>query len=1119
MMKKSTLYLFVLVVLASNFSIAQTWREDMQIDGANFYDIQKKYAKEFKKAEKEMRKNVRRGKKENEEQDGEYQMYKRWENFIEPRVAPTGELPNPMIAYLEMNDFNKRYPATSYKTLGNWTALGPFVRNAQNNVHGLGRINSTTVDPTNPNKIYVASASGGIWSTSDGGATWANNTDELPVLGFTNIVIDPQNTNILYASSGDGDAGDTYGLGVLKSTDGGQSWNTTGLNFLNSNSRIVRKVIMNPNNSNELMAATNVGLYKTTDAAVTWVELRKGNYSDIEYKPGDPNTVYIVSTLFLKSIDGGLTFSVITNGVPASNNVRRLSIAVTPANPDYVYLIAGEAGTNVFEGLYRSSDAGNTFITRSTSPNIMGVNVNGSDTYGQAWYTLPLCVSPTDAELVFCGGLNIWKSTNGGATLTCAANWLGSNGLPYVHGDIHALEYFNGVLYSSDDGGLFTSTDDGASFTDMSSGIVISQFYRLACSQINTDLILTGAQDNSSAMRKNNEWNEIRGGDGMEQLVHVNNPNTLFSASQFGSIGRSTNGGLSFNNILGGLNGTGDWVTPFTMTPGGTFYVAYKDVYRSTNNGGTVTKISNFGVNNFNVLAVSNTDSNYIYCGVGSQLNRTSDGGVSWINVGANIPTGGLTLTYLAFDAVNPMRAWVTCSGFIKGNKVFETNDAGLTWTNISLNLPNLPVNCIAYEAGSNDGLYIGTDVGIYYKNNSMKAWQPFMAGLPNVIVRELEIVYPINKIRAATYGRGIWESDLYNVAPPVVDFISTRKKICVGQSVTFYDASTEGPTSRSWIFIGGTPATSTADSVTVTYTNAGSYDVTLSAANSAGTNTLTKTVYVEVTNNVAPLPFSETFEGTTLLPAGWEMINYDNDFTWQQTTAAGGFGLSAKSILYKNFGNFNSGLKDDIFTINYDFSALTTGELSFDVAYARLLPNLSDSLVVYASEDCGQTFAKIYNKGGSGLKTIAGYVTTNFVPAATEWRKEVININQYAGKPQVMYKFVASSAGGNNLYLDNINISEITGLGINQNSSVQSATISPNPVTDILSLHYDKNNIKGNVTVAIYDSEGRAYMVNAIPDGESNIDLDCSPLNAGIYIAKLSNNGIFHSAYKFTKL
>lgn len=1117
MLKKSTFVLFACAWLIMNTTHAQSWREEIQKDGANFYDIQKKYNEKFKATERQMRKNARLGKAEKNEQDNELMLFKRWENFIEPRVAPTGVLPNPMAAFLEMNEFRKNNPTSLYKTSGNWTAQGPFVRNAQNDIHGLGRLNAIAVDPTNSNKIFVASASGGIWATTDGGINWSNNTDELPVLGFSNLVINPQNTNIIYAASGDGEAGDTYGMGVLKSTDGGQTWNTTGLNFLNSTSRIVRKIIMNENNSDELLAITNTGLYKTIDGANTWIELRKGSYTDIEYKPGDPNTVYMVSTLFLKSTDGGVSFSVISNGTPGSSNVNRLAIAVTPANADYVYLLGGDANNSGFEGLYRSTNSGNTFTTRATSPNVMGWAAAGNDTEGQSWYTLSLCASPTNAELVFTGGVNVWASANGGTTLTCKAHWYGANGLPFVHADIHELAYFGNTLYVSSDGGIFKSTNNGSSFTDLSSGLVISQFYRLACSQTNTDLILAGAQDNSSSIRKNNEWDEIRGGDGMEQLVHVNNANILFSASQYGSIGRSVNGGASFNNILGALNGTGDWVTPFVMSPGGTFYAGYKDVYRSINNGSTYTKISNFGGSNLTLLHVSPSDSNYIYAGRNNTLYRTTNGGTTWTNVGSSVPNNGMTFTYLAFHPTNPLRAWVTCSGYNKGNKIFETTDGGTTWTNISFNLPNLPANCIAYETGSNDGLYIGTDMGAFYKDNSMNNWQPFMNGLPNVIVRELEIVYPINKIRAATYGRGIWESDLYSKSAPSVDFISTRKKICVGQTVTFYDISTEGPTSRLWTFNGGTPSTSTSDSVTVTYANTGTYDVTLDATNSAGTGSLTKTVYVEVTNTVAPLPFSEGFEGNNLLPTGWDLVNRDQDFTWTQTSLTGGFGLSAKCLLYKNFSNFNSGVKDDIITINYDFSALATGELSFDIAHARLLPTLSDSLVVYASEDCGQTFTKIYNKGGSALKTVNGYLNYNYIPTATEWRKEVININQYAGKPQVMFVFVGASAGGNNLYLDNINISEITGAGINQINNAGNVTLQPNPVADILTIQYDKNVLGENITVSIYDTNGKLILEQNAANG--NIEMDLVSMNRGMYVAKISKGGVFHSAHKFTKL
>ncbi|MBK8848519.1 MAG: T9SS type A sorting domain-containing protein [Bacteroidetes bacterium] len=1095
-MKK--MYVVIMLCIMGVTTIkSQSWREDMLKENANFYDVQKKYASIFSKQEKQMRKNVRKAL--TEEEEGGFQIFKRWEYFMEERLAPSGKLPNPMMIYEEMQKFSNQNLLS--KSSGAWVPLGPTLKDANNTVKGLGRINGTAQAVGNSNYLVVASASGGIWTTSNGGVNWETNTDGFPVLGFSNTVIHPQNSQIIYAASGDGEAGDTYGLGVVKSIDGGQSWNLTGLNFGTSKARLTRKLVMHPTNYDELLAATNIGLYKTTDGGITWNEIRKGDYRDIEYKPGDPNTIYAVNDgQFFKTTDGGTSWVTITTGLPATNAVSRLAIAVTPANASYVYLVAGEAGSQGFEGLYRSTNDGTSFTMRSSTPNLLGWSVTGNDNGGQAWYDLAICASPVNAEMVFVGGVNTWRSTNGGSSWACKGHWQGSNGVALVHADIHNLEYFGSNLYSSNDGGVYRSTDDGNTWTDLTSGIEITQFYRLSCSQLNSDMIMAGAQDNNSSRRLNNTWKYMRGGDGMEQLIHTTNTSILFSASQYGSIGRSTNSGASFSNILGNLNGTGDWVTPFVMTPGGTLYVGYSEVYRSTNNGSTSTKISNLSGGNLTLLHVSPSDSNHIICGRQSTLLKTSNGGTTWTNVSQNIPNGNTNFTYAWFHPTNPLRMWVTCSGYIKGAKVFETNDGGATWTNITGNLPNIPVNCIIYENGGSDGLYIGTDAGIFYKNVSLKNWQSFMTGLPNVIVRELEIVYPANKIRAATYGRGVWESELYTLSKPVVDFTASRIKICTGQSVFFSDNSTEAPTSFQWVFSGGTPATATTDTVTVTYNTDGIYDVKLVAQNSAGNDSVIKTALIEVSSASVALPFAHDFEGNTMLPATWALTNPDIDMTWVQTNVAGGFAQSSKSAMYKNFGNYNTATRDFFVTDNYDFSALTTAELSFDVAYARQLPNNNDSLIVYASDDCGLTYSKVYAKGGSGLKTYNAFLSTQFIPVSWDWRKEVVSINQYAGKSQVMFKFEAYSAGGNNLYLDNINLGALSGIGINELQN-QECVLNPNPANGFVNLNCIT---LSNRTIELFDLHGR--MVKQETMSQLNQQFDISRLESGVYFMQITD-------------
>lgn len=174
----------------------------------------------------------------------------------------------------------------------------------------------------------------------------------------------------------------------------------------------------------------------------------------------------------------------------------------------------------------------------------------------------------------------------------------------------------------------------------------------------------------------------------------------------------------------------------------------------------------------------------------------------------------------------------------------------GATWINISASIPNIPVNCIVFMNNSNDGVYIGTDLGVFYKDATLNVWEPFFSGLPNVIVTQLEIYYPTSKIRASTYGRGVWQSDLFvpGSFAPTSAFTVNKRIGCPGSLMQFSDYSTGSPTSWSWDFPGGNPSTSNQQNPTVVYNTAGTYPVTLTVTNGIGNNSATYTNYINIT-------------------------------------------------------------------------------------------------------------------------------------------------------------------------------------------------------------------------------------------------------------------------------
>ena len=733
---------------------AQPWIQNTgQLVTQNFYDIQRAFNNYWKN-------------KNTKERGKGWRPFKRWEWFWGQRVYPTGQFPNPMQLLVESQS---RVCATGNGRLAaaNWTSMGP--NDSPGGYAGLGRLNCVRVNPNNPGVVWVGSASGGLWKTTNDGATWTSNTDELPSLGVTDIAFDPTNPNIMYMATGDGDASDTYSVGVLKSTDGGGTWNTTGLNWVTSQVSVLCRLLIHPTNSNILIAAGS-GIHKTTNGGVSWTQVASGSFRDMEFKPGDPNTIYASgnSGRMTRSTDGGQTWSDASSGLPGS--ASRLALGVSPANPEYVYALVA-ATDNGLRGVYRSTNSGDSWTARATTPNLLGWAIDGSDQGGQGWYDLSIAVSQSNAERLYIGGVNNWKSTDGGITWTIATFWY-NNGPPTAHADQHDLFYVPGtsVLYDGNDGGIYKSTDDGATWPWLGRGLTITQFYRFGNSATNPNVMIAGAQDNGTKRLNGSTWSDALGGDGMEALVDYSDGNILYGELYYGDIYRSMNGGGSFTQITNSLPETGGWVTPYVQDPTDpqTLYVGLVNVWKSTDRGDSWNAISSFATSaNLTIVEVAPSNPDVIYVGTGSTLNKTTNGGISW--QGISNPPGAGTVTYLAIHPSNPDQIWATSSGYSTANKVFFSTNGGTSWTNISGSLPNVPANCIVYQVNSPERVYVGTDIGVYYRDLTTSDWQDYNTGLPNVIVNELEIQYATRKLRAATYGRGVWQSDLVGLQGVVI--------------------------------------------------------------------------------------------------------------------------------------------------------------------------------------------------------------------------------------------------------------------------------------------------------------------------------------------------------------
>ncbi|HYG53316.1 MAG TPA: hypothetical protein VD905_20600, partial [Flavobacteriales bacterium] len=601
MIKKIAIPTLAFTLFAS-LANAQDWVTYKQDPNKNFYETVQEFENYWSTHDK-----TEKGKG--------YKVFRRWQEYMEPRVYPKGDVKQASRAYEEFQKWLVDHPIEDLGTrAAAWTPMGPTGAPIGG---GAGRVNAVRFDPTNSNIVYACTPAGGLWKTTNSGTSWSTNTDQLSIIGCTDIAIDPTNTNIMYLATGDGEAGDTYSIGVLKTTDGGTTWNPSGLSWTVNQGRTISKLLINPSNPAILIAATNVGIYRTTNSGTSWSLVQAGDFKDAEFKPADPTTVYASSDEFWLSTNSGASFTQITSGVPAASTNNRIAIGVTPADPTYVYLIASDNSSG-FLGCYRSTNSGTSFTTRSTSPNILGYSSTGSGTGGQGWYDLAVDVSETNRDVLVVGGINIWRSTNGGTGWTINAHWTGT-GAPYVHADIHDLVFLPGsgsTYWSGNDGGVFRTTNSGTSWSDLSSNLQIAQQYRVGLSAATSNILVTGHQDNGTNKLSGATWSEIYGGDGMDCFIDRTNDNNIFASYVYGDYQRSTTGGASWTNIITGLTGTAAWLAPWHQDPvvSTTLYCGYQNLFKSTNSGTTWTSLAALpGTGSVVEFKVAPSNVNYIY--------------------------------------------------------------------------------------------------------------------------------------------------------------------------------------------------------------------------------------------------------------------------------------------------------------------------------------------------------------------------------------------------------------------------------------------------------------------------------------------------------------------------
>jgi len=752
---------------------------------------------------------------------------KRWIDYHIRRADGSGNMADPKVTGRALYEAANS-KITSHNKTGstNWIPAGPdhyAIPMDSSWEPGIGRINCIAFHPTDSNIFWVGVAQGGVWKTIDHGQTWFPQTDDLPMLRISDIALDPNDPNTLYISVGDyayigvalwtdGRKRHThYGIGVYKSIDGGSSWKATNLSFSNADfdGSLTRRVFVNPANSNHVIAAGTQGIWKSMDAGNTFSQVMDSLLWDIEQCPQNPNVLYasggFVGYLnegtanIMKSTNFGNTWTVLNTGIPAQNDIQRIELAISPQDSNTLYALTADMSEG-FGGLYRSTNSGLSWTKMSGSPNILEW-WDGGGGGGQGWYDLAIVVDPNDKNRIYTGGINMWTSSNGGANWEGVSYWRNDYGKS-IHADHHQYKYnpADSNFYVCCDGGLYRTRTivpgswNDANFipgyqwptkwTKLSNGMQTTSFYRLGLCRDSAGTVIAGAQDNSTYYYNTQDWYNIIGGDGMDCILSPWDPDSLIGSWQYGGFASSPDGGFNLNTgFSSGIFDNGEWTTPVLMHPQSskTIYTAFGDVWMTNDDGFTWTPISSFpfvpalgSANPSSAFEISAADADVMY--VAKRVNFpysepgavwvTTDGGFNWVDRTAGLPDS-LYITDIQADDSLPQKAWVSVGGFESGVKLFRTTNAGQTWVNISGNFPNLPANCIAVHPGmEHDPMYVGTDAGVYYVNDTIPGWILYSDDLPNVIVSDLEIHKNSHSIWAATFGRGLWKVSLKDTFP-----------------------------------------------------------------------------------------------------------------------------------------------------------------------------------------------------------------------------------------------------------------------------------------------------------------------------------------------------------------
>ena len=709
----------------------------------------------------------------------------RIEWMLRDRGYPFGEVDrNPV--FIARNSALFRSAASSLSSLAvpAWRSIGPFgfqtsgYYGSSPQADG-GRITSIAIDPRTPSTVYAGSASGGVWRTSNGGASWTSLTDAQCSLTTGAIAIDPTDPTILYV--GTGEPTQSSGCGLLRSFDSGASWTeingagvlapTNGTRANQSYRIAIDRASAGSRTSTIVLYAASNGLHRSANSGTTWTTVLPGFVSDVRADPTNTSVFWAAVGNsnarggLWKSTDRGVTWTQVYI-VPASSG--RVALSVSRVTPGRVWIAMSATQGNKLNALVSYDDvSGNATVLPA-----IGIEDGTTrlDFGSQTSYNLVLEADPTDANTVYLGGSRMYRSRNGGQSFSLVAY--------NVHVDWHAFEFAPSdpaVIVGGCDGGVHASYDGGNAWISRNTNIVVSQFYPgLAVHPSIPDVLIGGLQDNSTLWAFGSPyWTlAVASGDGGAGAFNPTNPDVMWSTSYgAGTIYRIVKSavgyGVSAFNRGFSVSGTERkrFLSPLVIDPtnGAILYYGTYRVWRTINEGvsGSWTPVSadlTKGTGVINTIDVAASDSRVVWVG-------TSDGNVQLsIDAGATytLVTSGLpnrAVTRIAADPLDAKRALLTYSGFGTPH-VFLTTDQGVSWKNVSSNLPDLPFNSAVIIPGT-DRFFVAADVGIYESVDAGGSWSSAYPGMPNVQVLDLVFQRATGQLYAGTYGRGIYSTSV----------------------------------------------------------------------------------------------------------------------------------------------------------------------------------------------------------------------------------------------------------------------------------------------------------------------------------------------------------------------